>query len=218
MRRPTIATLLATSALAAVLLVAPRGALAQVTPTPTTPAPASATSPQAGSAQAAPVRAIPLPTANSAGAAEAAAPTLKVDPSQLPAPARAALGQTDPAAKAPGQSATPTLSIDVSKLPALPPIVSAAQRDQMVFVATGAGAAIGLMAVDLVTGGLLLAPLGVPSAVSLVGFGGAAVAAPTYSVAQRVLAGVASVATAVAGGYIGRYLASSRPDLIGLQE
>jgi hypothetical protein len=216
MRRSTIATLLATSALAAVLLVAPRDALAQGTPTPKTPAQAS--SPQTGSAQAAPVRAIPQPTATNAAAAEAAAPILKVDPSQLSAPARAALGQADPATKGSGQPATPALSIDVATLPALPPIVSAAQRDQMVFVATGAGAAVGVLVVDLVTGGLLLAPLGVPSAVSLVGFGGAAVAAPTYSVAQRVLAGVASVATAVGGGYIGRYLASSRPDLIGLQE
>jgi hypothetical protein len=89
----------------------------------------------------------------------------------------------------------------------------------MVLVATGAGAAVGVILADLVTGGLLLAPLGVPSAATLVGFGGAAgVAAPTYSVAQRLLAGVASIAAAIGGGYVGGYVARSRPDLVGLQE
>jgi xanthosine utilization system XapX-like protein len=141
-------------------------------------------------------------------------PALNIDPSQLPAAARAALGQAGTAAKAPAQA----LSIDPSTLPALPPIVPAAQREQMALVATGAGAAVGVMLADIVTGGLLLAPLGVPSAVSLVGLGGAAVAAPTYSLAQRVLAGVASVAAAIGGGYVGSYLARSRPDLVGLQE
>jgi xanthosine utilization system XapX-like protein len=216
MRRSTIATLLATSALAAVLLVAPRGALAQAIPAQATPA-------QADQDQVAPVRAIPVPaTPAQMAPMPEGGPALKIDPSQLPAPVRAALGQTGAAAKAPGetagQTATPSLSVDLSTLPALPPIVPAAQREQMALVATGAGAAVGVLLVDIVTGGLLLAPLGVPSAVSLVGFGGAAVAAPTYSVAQRMLAAVASVATAFGGGYIGRYLASSRPDLIGLQE
>jgi hypothetical protein len=113
----------------------------------------------------------------------------------------------------------PSLSVDTSKLPPLPPIVPAEQREQMVLVATGAGAAIGVILADMVTGGLLLAPLGIPSAASLVGFGGgAAVAPPTYSVAQRLLAGVASIAAAVGGGYIGGYVARSRPDLVGLQE
>jgi hypothetical protein len=114
----------------------------------------------------------------------------------------------------------PSLSVDTSKLPPLPPIVPAEQREQMVLVATGAGAAIGVILADIVTGGLLLAPLGIPSAASLVSFGGgaAAVAPPTYSVAQRLLAGVASIAAAVGGGYLGGYVARSRPDLVGLQE
>jgi hypothetical protein len=113
----------------------------------------------------------------------------------------------------------PSVSVDTSKLPSLPPIVPAEQREQMVLVATGAGAAIGVILADMVTGGLLLAPLGVPSAATLVGFGGgAAVAPPTYSIAQRLLAGVASIAAAVAGGYVGGYVARARPDLVGLQE
>ncbi len=63
---------------------------------------------------------------------------------------------------------------------------------------------------------MLLAPLGVPNVLSL---GGAAVgaAAPTYSIAQRLFAGVASIAAAVSGGYIGGYFARAHPDLVGLQ-
>ena len=129
----------------------------------------------------------------------------------LPVVPRSALAQ---------DAAKPGLSIDPSKLPPLPPIVPAEQREQVVLMATGAGAAVGVILADIVTGGLLLAPLGVPSAAALVGLGGggAAAAAPTYSVAQRLLAGVASIAAAVGGGYVGGYVARSRPDLVGLQE
>jgi hypothetical protein len=86
----------------------------------------------------------------------------------------------------------------------------------MVLMASGAGAAIGILLADLVTGGLLLAPLGVPSASQLFVAAGAGAAAPTYSVAQRVLAGVATMAAAVGGGYLGGYVARSRPDFIRL--
>ena len=114
----------------------------------------------------------------------------------------------------------PTLSVDPSQLPPIPPVIPAAQREQAVLVATGAGAAIGVILADIVTGGLLLAPLGVPSAVSLVGLGGGAAgaAAPVYSAAQRFFAGIATIAVAVGGGYFGGYVARSRPDIVGLQE
>ncbi len=127
----------------------------------------------------------------------------------------------------------PAITVDVSSLPPLPPVVSADQRRRAALVATGAGAVIAVFLADIVTGGMLLAPLGVPSATSLfeggaatpavsamtaTGAAAAAIAAPTYSVAQQVLAGVASFAAAVGGGYIGSYLGRARPDLVGLQE
>lgn len=135
---------------------------------------------------------------------------------------RPALAQTAPTQSAPTQSApnpsvpTVTLNFDPAQLPPLPPIIPAARRDQTVLIATGAGAAIGVIIADLVTGGMLLAPLGVPNVLSL---GGAAVgaAAPTYSIAQRLFAGVASIAAAISGGYIGGYFARAHPDLVGLQ-
>lgn len=117
--------------------------------------------------------------------------------------------------------AKPSLSVDASQLPPIPPVIPEAEREQAVLVATGAGAAVGVILADIVTGGLLLAPLGVPSAASLVGLGGggaAAAAAPVYSAAQRFFAGVATIAVAVGGGYIGGYVARSRPDIVGLQE
>jgi hypothetical protein len=127
----------------------------------------------------------------------------------------------------------PAISVDVSSLPPLPPVVSADQRRRAALIATGAGAVIAVFLADIVTGGMLLAPLGVPSATSLfesgaatpavptmtaAGTAAAAIAAPTYTVAQQVLAGVASFAAAVGGGYIGSYLGRARPDLVGLQE
>jgi hypothetical protein len=70
-------------------------------------------------------------------------------------------------------------------------------------VGTGAGAVVGILAADLLTGGLLLAPLGVPSVSSWLGGGAALVAPPTYSLAQRALAGVATLAAGIGGGYLG---------------
>jgi hypothetical protein len=132
------------------------------------------------------------------------------------------------------QDTKPAISVDVSSLPPLPPLVSADQRRRAALIATGAGAVIAVFLADIVTGGMLLAPLGVPSATSLFESGAAAapaapamtatgtaavaIAAPTYTVAQQVLAGVASFAAAVGGGYIGSYLGRARPDLVGLQE
>ncbi|MEA2738486.1 MAG: hypothetical protein QOH05_1793 [Acetobacteraceae bacterium] len=134
----------------------------------------------------------------------------------------AVLAQSTPAPSAgrqpPAMSSEPVLRIDPSTLPPLPPVIPASERNQMVLLSTGAGAAIGVIVVDLVTGGLLLSPLGVPGAAALltVGGGGAAVAAPTYSIAQRVLAGIATMAAAAGGGYLGAYVARSRPDFIRL--
>lgn len=130
----------------------------------------------------------------------------------LPVVPNSALAQAPPA--------KPILSVDPAQLPPIPPVIPEAQREQAVLVAAGAGAAVGVILADIVTGGLLLAPLGVPSAVSLVGLGGGAAgaAAPVYSVAQRFFAGVATIAVAIGGGYIGGYVARSRPDIVGLQE
>jgi hypothetical protein len=111
--------------------------------------------------------------------------------------------------------------LDLSVLPPLPPIIPASERNRLVLLSTGAGAAFGVILVDLVTGGLLLAPLGVPGAAALFTAGGGAAAtaaaaavAPVYSIAQRVLAGVATMAAAGGGGYFGAYVARSRPDFI----
>lgn len=137
----------------------------------------------------------------------------------LPAPA-AAQQQAAPA-PAPQKPADPLLRVNPADLPPLPPVIPAAERQQMVLMASGAGAVIGVLVVDLVTGGLLLAPLGVPGATSFLSFGAggaAAAAAPTYTIAQRVLAGAATIASAVGGGYIGSYVAKSRPDYLRLGE
>jgi len=102
--------------------------------------------------------------------------------------------------------------------PGLPQVVPAWQRNQVVLFSTGAGAAVGVIVADIVTSGALLSPLGLPGAAALLTLGGAATAAPTYTIAQRILAGVGTVAAAAGGGYIGSYLARARPDIIRLDE
>lgn len=118
------------------------------------------------------------------------------------------------------QQSAPALSVDPADLPPLPPIVSAAERNQFVLLATGAGATMGVIAVEIITGGMLLSPLGLPSAAALLtlGGGGVAIAAPTYTIAQRLLAGVATAAAAMGGGYFGGYIARSQPDFLRLDE
>jgi len=134
----------------------------------------------------------------------------------MPGLPRGALAQQTPAAP---PAEAPQLRVDLSQLPPLPPVIPSSERQQMVLMATGAGAAIGILVVDLVSGGLLLAPLGIPGADALLRLGaggGAAVAAPTYSIVQRGLAVIATAASAIGGGYIGSYVAKSRPDFVRL--
>ena len=133
----------------------------------------------------------------------------------MPSLPRNALAQQNSAAPPPD---APYLRVDPSQLPPLPPVIPSSERQQMVLMATGAGAAIGILVVDLVSGGLLLAPLGIPGADALLrlGAGGGAVAAPTYSFVQRGLAVIATAASAIGGGYIGSYVAKSRPDFVRL--
>jgi hypothetical protein len=97
----------------------------------------------------------------------------------------------------------------------LPPIIPIAPRSQMVVLASGAGAVIGVLATDIVTGGMLLSPLGLPSAAAFLTLGGTA---PTYSIVQRVFAGIAVVAAAAGGGYLGNYVGRSRPDIVRLDD
>jgi hypothetical protein len=123
---------------------------------------------------------------------------------------------TAAAQQAPLQQAESMPRLDQSQLPPLPPVIPAAERNRLVLLATGAGAAIGVIVVDLVTGGMLLSPLGLPGAAAILTFGGggAAVAAPTYSIAERLFASVATVGAAVGGGYVGAYVGKARPDII----
>jgi len=100
------------------------------------------------------------------------------------------------------QDAKPAITLDMSKLPRQVPGTQHENRQRGMLMGTGAGAVIGILAADLLSGGLLLAPLGVPSVSSWLG-GGAALAPPTYSLAQRALAGVATLAAGVGGGYLG---------------
>ncbi len=123
----------------------------------------------------------------------------------------------------------PMLSIDPAQLPPLPRVVPAGRQEQMILVATGAGAAITVILVDVISGGLLLAPLGVTGSGSLFGFGGgaaplsaaaaaaAAAAVPVYTVSQRLISGIVTIAIAWGGGYLGGHLASTHPELLGLQ-
>jgi hypothetical protein len=101
------------------------------------------------------------------------------------------------------QEAKPAITLDMSKLPPLVPTTQHEGRARGMLIGTGAGAVIGILAADLLTGGLLLAPLGVPSVSSWLGGGAALAAPPTYSLAQRALAGVATLAAGVGGGYLG---------------
>lgn len=113
----------------------------------------------------------------------------------------------------------PDLAVDEAQLPPLPPIYSKVERTQRSLVAAGVGAVGGVVIADAVTGGLLLAPLGLPTFATLFGggtaaavpgaaaAGAAAVPAPTYTLVQQVLAGVASMVAALGGGYIGMRIA-----------
>lgn len=104
------------------------------------------------------------------------------------------------------QDAKPTITLDTSQLPSMPLRVQREERNRSVLMGTGAGAAVGILAADLITGGLLLAPLGIPAVGTWLG-GGVAIAAPTYSLAQRVFAGVATLAAGIGGGYLGGLVA-----------
>jgi hypothetical protein len=113
------------------------------------------------------------------------------------------------------------LPVDRSALPQPPIYVAPAERNKAKLFATGAGAAVGIVVVDVLSGGLLLAPLGLPAFGELFGAGarapapvGAVVAAVpevTYSISQRVLAAVGTMAAALGGGYLG-------PRLIGVDQ
>lgn len=100
------------------------------------------------------------------------------------------------------QEAKSRIELDLSKLPALPTPELREERSRAVLMASGAGAVMGILAADLVTGGILLAPLGVPSVAAWFN-AVAALPPPTYSLAQRALAGVATLAAGVGGGYLG---------------
>jgi hypothetical protein len=113
----------------------------------------------------------------------------------------------------------PTLRIDPAQLPALAPVVPMPPRNPRVPIATVAGAAISVLAVDLVTGGMLLTPLGLPAAATILSFGGgAAVAAPAYTLTERLVALVITISAAAGGGYLGAYLAEPHPEFVGLSE
>lgn len=117
-----------------------------------------------------------------------------------------AFGMLGSGGMAVAQDSKPTITLDSSQLPSMPLRAQRDERNRSVLLATGAGAAMGILAADLVTGGLLLAPLGVPAVGTWLG-GGAAIAAPTYSLAQRFLAGVATLTAGIGGGYLGGFTA-----------
>jgi len=111
------------------------------------------------------------------------------------------------------QEARPDFSVNEALLPPLIVVQPKNERDRQSLVAAGAGAIIGIVAVDVVTGGLLLAPLGLPTFSSMFGGGAAAAAgaaavpAPTYTVVQQILGGVSTMVAALGGGYIGMLVA-----------
>jgi hypothetical protein len=108
------------------------------------------------------------------------------------------------------QDARPELSVDAARLPPLMIVQPKTERDRQSLIAAGAGAIIGIVAADVVTGGLLLAPLGLPTFSSLVGGGAAAAApavAPTYTVVQQITAGLSTLVAALGGGYVGMLVA-----------
>jgi hypothetical protein len=114
-------------------------------------------------------------------------------------------------AKARAQDARPEFSIDQMRLPPLLLVQPKAERDQQSLLAAGVGAVAGIVVVDVVTGGLALAPLGLPTFASLtaapVAAGAAAPAPVTYTLVQQVLAGVTTMVATLGGGYIGMLVA-----------
>jgi hypothetical protein len=127
-------------------------------------------------------------------------------------------GQQAGGQKAGSQEAQPEFSVDAARLPEVPQVQSKLERERQTLLAAGIGGVLGIVAADVLTGGLLLAPLGLPTFSALVGGGAAAtpaaaaapavaVAAPTYTVAQQVLAGMTSMLAALGGGYIGTQVA-----------
>ena len=227
MRRAVIGIMLAALVFGTVAPGSPRGAwaqtlaqaaLAQAAPAQTAPAPAPVVPvPAAPAPVASAPPAVPTPGIVTQGIA-----TSGIATSGIATPGIATSGIATSGKPAPGK---PTLSIDLAVLPPLPPVVPADERRQAALIATGAGAAIGILLADILTGGVLLAPLGLPSASTMFSAEPAAAAAapaavvgPTYSVAQQLLAGVASFAAAVGGGYVGSYVARAHPDLVGLPE
>ena len=107
--------------------------------------------------------------------------------------------------------AKPAITLDISKLPPMPAPPMREARNRAVLIATGAGAAVGILAADILTGGILLAPLGIPSVSAWFG-AAAAVPAPTYTLGQRVVAGVATLAAGMRGGYLGGLSAREQSD------
>jgi hypothetical protein len=102
--------------------------------------------------------------------------------------------------------------------PGLPQVVPTSRRNRYVGLSTAGGAVLGVILVDIVAGGILLSPLGLPSAAALVSVEAAAAARPTYLLVQRLFAGVATAAAAVGGGYVGSRVARPGPDFLRLEE
>ena len=88
------------------------------------------------------------------------------------------LGATLGAATASAQDAKPEFAVDETRLPPLLIVQPKAERDRQSLIAAGIGAVAGIVVADVVTGGLLLLPLGLPSFSSLVGGGAGAAAGP----------------------------------------
>jgi hypothetical protein len=135
-----------------------------------------------------------------------------------------------------------------SQLPPLRPIVVTTERKPISILAGGIGAAVGIIVVDAIVGGLLLPPLGLPSGAVILGLAGAAAEAPaaaaaapvaaaagaapavaavraalpavvpSFTVAERLFAVVGSIASGVGGGYLGTWLVRPTPDFVGLSE
>lgn len=130
----------------------------------------------------------------------------------------AAVMAASPASAWAQDAAHPPSGLTEGDPPPLPPVVSAEKRSRYVWVSTGAGAVIGVLLADIVTGGILMAPLGLPSAAAFLIAGAPEIAPPTYSIAQRLLAGVATIAAVAGGGYVGKSLAKPAPDFLRLEK
>lgn len=123
----------------------------------------------------------------------------------------AATAADDPAA-APALPPPALPPVDRGLLPEPPRFESLEDRSKLKLFATGAGAMVGIVVVDAASGGLLLAPLGLPSlggAFSAAGATAAAAPEVAYTLSQRALAAVATVAVALGGAYLG-------PTLLGV--